>query len=60
MRDCHLTQIAEDALARLTDLTELKLDRNNLTKLPSKMLAGSPRLEQVSSSSIRNCKISLR
>ena len=60
MRDCHLTQIAEDALARLTDLTELKLDRNNLTKLPNKMLAGSPRLEQVSSSSIRNCKISLR
>ena len=49
MRDCHLTQIAEDALARLTDLTELKLDRNNLTWLPNKLLAGSPRLEQVGS-----------
>ena len=48
LRDCHLTQIAEDALSRLTDLTELKLDRNNLTKLPNKLLAGSPRLEQVS------------
>jgi len=48
MRDCHLTQIAEDSFARLTDLTELKLDRNNLTWLPNKMLAGSPRLEQVS------------
>ena len=48
LRDCHLTQVAEDALARLTDLTELKLDRNNLTKLPNKLLAGSPRLEQVS------------
>ena len=51
MRDCHLTQIAEDSFARLTDLTELKLDRNNLTWLPNKMLAGSPRLEQVGSSS---------
>ena len=51
MRDCHLTQIAEDSLARLTDLTELKLDRNNLTWLPNKMLAGSPRLEQVNSTS---------
>ena len=48
LRDCHLTQVAEDALSRLTDLTELKLDRNNLTKLPNKLLAGSPRLEQVS------------
>ena len=50
LRDCQLTKIAEDALSRLTDLTELKLDRNNLTRLPNKLLAGSPRLEQVSRS----------
>ena len=53
MRDCHLTQIAEDAFGRLTDLTELKLDRNNLTRLPNKMLAGNPRLEQVSSQQVK-------
>ena len=50
LRDCQLTKIAEDALSRLTDLTELKLDRNNLTTLPNKLLAGSPRLQQVSRS----------
>ena len=49
LRECRLTKIAEDSLARLTDLTELRLDGNNLTSLPRKLLAGSPRLEQVRS-----------
>jgi len=47
LKDCKIQKIHENAFSKLKILTEINLDGNNITKLPSKLFDGNERLRTI-------------
>ena len=47
MKDCKIQKIDDNAFSKLKILTDINLDRNNISKLPAKLFDGNERLQSI-------------
>jgi len=47
MKDCKIQKIDDNAFSKLKILTDINLDRNNISKLPAKLFDGNERLQSL-------------